>query len=835
MDPKSIQILELAKILDRLSKFTAFSASTSLALALAPTAELAEAQRRQQETSEARRLLTVKPDLTIGGARDVRSFAQSAAIGGVLEAGEVLDIKNTLIAGRNIQRTLTRLADQFPRLAAMAARIEETPGLVEAISVTLDERGEVLDSASEQLMTIRRELRLAHDRLLQKLQRIISDPKNAPYLQEPIITQRDGRYVIPLKADFKGRIRGLVHDQSSSGATLFIEPLTTVDLNNTWRELQLQEQQEIRRILAALSALIGAQAGRIVHTVQTLAELDLVFAKARYADQLRAHEPILKPIRKTNEREKEKEKELPADLSTHQPITIYPLPITTRAHPGTTLKLLQARHPLLNQATVVPVDVVLDDSTYALVITGPNTGGKTVSLKTIGLLVLMAQCGLHIPAASGSELSIFPKIFADIGDEQSIEQSLSTFSAHITNTIRILRQVDAQSLVILDELGSGTDPAEGSALARAMLSYLLDLGATTFVATHYPELKGYAYNTPGVRNASMEFDLDTLSPTYRLIIGLPGRSNAFAIAGRLGLDATIIDDAKKMVGQADLEADRLLEEIHQARVQVRAERTRAENARLDAEETERDLARRLEEIDDERRRILDQARAQAQREIDTLRDQVSELKRKAARAAEWTAAPSDTAQSPLDMLDEVEAGLAEAETAHAAAVPTQSVAPARAAPRRALRLGDTVKLKTLNSIGIVTALTAAEAEVQVGRMRIRAKLDEVELRGSPEASAPILETTAPARSNNLPVSPGLELDIRGQTVEEALPELEHYLDAAYLAELPWVRIIHGKGTGKLRQGVREFLRASPVVKSHAGGEETEGGDGVTVVKLAVSD
>lgn len=816
MDSKSIQILELAKILDRLSKFTAFSASTNLALSLAPTAELAEAQRRQQETTEARRLLTVKPDLTIGGARDVRSFAQSAAIGSVLEPGEVLDVKNTLIAGRSMQRSLTRLADQFPRLAAMAARIEETPGLVEAISVTLDERGEVLDSASDQLMNIRRDLRLAHDRLLQKLQRIIGDPKNAPYLQEPIITQRDGRYVIPLKADFKGRIRGLVHDQSASGATLFIEPLTTVDLNNTWRELQLQEQQEIRRILAALSGLIGAQSARIVHTVETLAELDLAFAKARYADQLRAHEPILKPI------------------------TNYRLPLTTRTHPGTTLKLLQARHPLLNQASVVPIDVVLDDSTYALVITGPNTGGKTVSLKTIGLLVLMAQCGLHLPVASGSELSVFPKIFADIGDEQSIEQSLSTFSAHITNTIRILRQVDAESLVILDELGSGTDPAEGSALARAMLSYLLDQGATTFVATHYPELKGYAYDTPGVRNASMEFDLDTLSPTFRLIIGLPGRSNAFAIAGRLGLEATIIDEAKRMVGQADLEADRLLEEIHQARVQVRAERTRAENARLDAEETERDLARRLEEIDDERRHILDQARAQAQREIDALRDEVGELKRKAARAAEWSASAPGQAEaepSPLEMLEQVEAGLAQAETAHAAAVPVQPMAPARAATRRALRLGDTVKLKTLNSIGIVTALTATEAEVQVGRMRIRAKLDEVELRGSPEGSAstPPPEPVGPARTASLPVSPGLEMDIRGQTVEEALPELERYLDAAYLAGLPWVRIIHGKGTGKLRQGVREFLRASPVVKSHETGKETEGGEGVTVVKLALAD
>ena len=819
MDAKSIQTLELGKILDRLSRFTAFSASTALALGLTPVVELEAARRRQQETTEARRLLTVKPDLTIGGARDVRAAVQAAAIGAVLEAGQVLDVKNTLIAGRSMQRTLSRLADQFPRLAALGQRIEDAPGLVEAISVTLDERGEVLDSASPQLTVIRRDLRLAHDRLLQKLQRIISDPKNEPYLQEPIITQRDGRYVIPLKADFKGRIRGLVHDQSTSGATLFIEPLTTVDLNNTWRELQLAELQEIRRILTALSALIGQQAGRISGAVEILAEIDLAFAKARYADQLRAHEPSLLPIRPRP-----------------RPAGAAPAALNARSHPGTTIKLLQARHPLLNPQYVAPIDVELDDETYALVITGPNTGGKTVSLKTVGLLVLMAQCGLHIPAGSGSALSIFPKVFADIGDEQSIEQSLSTFSAHITNTIRILRQADAQALVILDELGAGTDPAEGAALARAMLSYLLDMGSTTLVATHYPELKGYAYDTAGVRNASMEFDLETLAPTYRLIIGLPGRSNAFAIAARLGLDDTIIEDARRMVGQADLEADRLLEEIHAERVQVRTERTRAENARVEAEESERDLARQLEAIEDERRRILDQARAEARRELEGLRDELSDLKRRMARAA--LAAPSaSTAQTDdepaaAEMLEEVEEALVEAEAVHAAAV--VPAAPAtRIAPRRPIRLGDTVKLKALNSIGVVTALTATEAEVQVGRMRIRARLNEVELRGSPEA-APLPEPDEAPR-HTLHASPGLELDIRGQTVEEALPELERYLDSAYLAGMPWVRIIHGKGTGKLRQGVREHLRANPVVKSHESGQEGEGGDGVTVVKLAVAD
>jgi len=828
MDTKSIQTLELPKILERLSKFTSFSAGAALALALAPTADLREARRWQQETSEARKLLAVKTDASIGGARDVRPLAELAARGGVLQPGEMLDVKTTLIAARTLHRLLTRLADQFPRLAAIASGIEETPGLVEAIRRTIDERGEVLDSASEHLAVIRRELRIAHDRLLQKLQRLISDPKHAAHLQEAIITQRDGRYVIPLKADFKGRIRGIVHDQSASGATLFIEPLATVELNNEWREKQLAEVEEIRRIMTALSALVGEQADKIIRAVEALADLDLAFAKAKYADAIRANEPLLKEFKLQTSNFKlqtpNSNLQSPAAVQASS-LPSYGRPTsTTRTHPGSTLKLLSARHPLLNPEAVVPVDVELDDQTYALVITGPNTGGKTVSLKTVGLLALMAQSGLHIPAQSGSELSVFQKIYADIGDEQSIEQSLSTFSAHVATIIRILKEADDKSLVLLDELGAGTDPAEGSALARAILSYLLDKGATTLVATHYPELKGYAHNTPGVKNASVEFDLETLAPTYHLTIGLPGRSNAFAIATRLGLDSTIVGEAKTMLAQTDLEAEKLLDEIHRQREIVRAERSRAEEARARADAHERELARRLERIEDERRKILEQSRAQAEKEIEILREELSELKRKLARAAQ-----------PLEVVQEVEAALEEAEEKQS--LPVAPLAPVKTASGRTrpIRLGDTVKLKTLNSIGVVTTLAAAEAEVQVGRLRVRAKLDELELRGSPEPEAENLKFQISNSKVELAPSPGLELDIRGRTVEEALPELERYLDAAYLAGLPWVRIIHGKGTGKLRQGVREFLRSSPAVKSHETGKDDEGGEGVTVVKLAVGE
>jgi DNA mismatch repair protein MutS2 len=802
MDAKSIQVLELPKILERLSAHASFSASAALARALAPSTDLREIVRWQQETAEARKLLAVKTDVTIGGARDVRGAAQLAARAGMLDAAALLDIKATIIAGRTLRRIFSKLGDQFPRLTFIAQGLEEIPGVVEAITRTIDERGEVLDSASEKLAQIRRELKVAHGRLMQKLDRILGEARTAQYLQENLVTQRDGRYVIPLKADFKGRIRGVVHDQSASGATIFIEPLATVELNNALRELQLAEQSEIRRILTELSAFIGEQAEPIVQTVDTLAELDVAFAKAKYADAIRAHEPLL--------------------TADDRPQTTDHRHPPASGHQSSVIQLLSARHPLLNPDTVVPIEVEMEAGTRALVITGPNTGGKTVTLKTVGLLVLMAQCGLHLPAQSGSALPVFQNVFADIGDEQSIEQSLSTFSAHFTNITRILNQVDEHSLVILDELGAGTDPGEGSALARAVLSYLLDMGATALVATHYPELKGYAQTRPGVKNASMEFDPETLLPTFHLTIGLPGRSNAFAIAARLGLHPTIIEDARTMVAETSLESEQLLDEIYRQREAVRADRERAEAARAEAEESERQLARRLDGIEAERRKIIEGARAEAQREAEELREQLSQLKVKLARAAQSTESLKDI-ESEIESVEDKVA---------VPAAPLPQTQPA--AKIRAVRLGDTVKLKALNQIGTVTALTAAEAEVKVGRLRVRTKLDEVEFRGP--ASDVIEEAESEIKNpESKTESPGLELDIRGKTVEEALPELEQYLDQAYLAELPWVRVIHGKGTGKLRQAVRDFLRNHPQVKSHATGAENEGGEGVTVVKLAVGN
>ncbi len=739
-----------------------------------------------------------------------------AAHGGVLAPTDLLDIKSTLVAARTLARTFERLESQFPTLYAIASQIPASLGLVDGITRAISERGEILDSASDALAAIRRNLRIAHDRLMTKLQRMVSDPHTSPYLQEALITQRDGRYVLPLRAEFKGRIRAVVHDQSASGATLFVEPLSVVEHNNEFRELQLAERDEERRILTLLSQQVGMQAGNILNTVELIADLDLCFAKAKYSDDLSASEPTLHPISKP---------------SNH--------------HPGTIIRLYQARHPLLDPATVVSIDVELDAQTYAMVVTGPNTGGKTVTLKTIGLLALMAQSGLHIPAHSGSEISLFHNIYADIGDEQSIEQSLSTFSGHITNIIRILEHADPRSLVILDELGAGTDPQEGAALARALLTHLLERGITTLVTTHHPELKAFAHATPGVVNASVEFDLETLRPTFHLTIGLPGRSNALAIAQRLGMPEPIITSARSELNPTDIRAEDLLDEIHRQRDLSRKARTAAENARHEAEAMRAELANRLEKIEDERMQVLEKARRQAEEQVEEVQDELRDVRRQLART-----------RQPLEVIEEVEEKVEELQETVVAPVERRAPEKSISGVRRAVRLGDKVRLHSLNTQGVVTSLSEEEAEVQVGVLRIRARLAELQIIGGdiPPAQGsyglPTARELMAAAHPNIPEgtatgsvhapakslyaeSPGIELDLRGQRAEEALDSLERYLDSAYLAGLPWVRIIHGKGTGKLRQAVREALSQSPHVKSFESGGDKEGGEGVTVAKLAL--
>ena len=560
MDSKTLQVLEYNKVRERLKAFCDFSASMELALALEPTNSYDLALARLAETTEARSLFSTNDNIGIGGAHDIRQAVDLAARGGVLDPEQLLNIKSTLISCRELKKSLERKTDEYPRLSQIAVGLPDPHGIVDSITRILSDRGEVLDSASPKLADLRREIKIAHGRLMSRLQKYLTESANK--LQEPIITQRDGRYVIPLRAEFKGSIKAVVHDQSSSGATLFVEPLPVVELNNELRELELKARDEERRILAEVSAQVGEHAEEFKYGVENLAMLDLIFAKAKYAEELRASEPVLGQRSKVKSQKSSKDDDL-------RPST-FDFP-----H----LNIVHARHPLLDPQSVVPIDVNPKEGTRAIIITGPNTGGKTVSLKTVGLLALMAQSGLHIPAQSGSEIPFFHSVFADIGDEQSIEQSLSTFSGHITNIIRILKHIDHRSLVIFDELGAGTDPQEGAALARAILSHLLESGCTTLVATHYPELKTFAHSTEGVVNASLEFDIKTLRPTYHLTLGLPGRSNALLIAQRLGLSQPIIDSAKGEIHPDDLRADKLLDDIRKERNRTSRERQKLEKAR----------------------------------------------------------------------------------------------------------------------------------------------------------------------------------------------------------------------------------------------------------------
>ena len=776
-------------------EFADFSASAELARHLKPTADLELAQTRQAETREARYILSVDVDVSFLNAQDIRPQVGMARRDGVLEPTELLAVKNTLIVSRTVRRVLEDMAEETPHLSGHADGLPVGLGLVDLISKTVSDRGEVLDSASEKLAAVRREMKITFERMMARMQRYITDSGTAKMLQEPIITQRNGRNVLPLRAEFKGKIKAVIHDQSASGATLFVEPLAVVEWNNRYRELELAERDEVRRILAALSHSVAEHGDLLIWMVETMAHLDLAFMAARYAETLDAVEPLLVPF---GENPKGK-------------------------HPGSTVRLYKSRHPLLNPKTVVPIDLDLDAETYALVITGPNTGGKTVTLKTLGLLVLMAQSGLQIPAQSGSALTVFEDVFADIGDEQSIEQSLSTFSGHVTNIVEILKFANARSLVLLDELGAGTDPQEGSALARAVMTHLLDRSITSMIATHYPELKAYAHATPGVLNASVEFNLKTLRPTYHLTIGLPGRSNALSIAERLGLPEEIVQAARAEINPTDLRAEDLLDEIHRQRDLARQARETAETAQREAESIRNELADRLDKIEDERYSVMEEARQSAEDELVELRDSMEELRRQLAKA-----------HQPLEAVDEVEEIVEELEAEVAEPVVREEPRKPVRKPTGPMRLGEKIHLRSIDQDGVVTAIGEEEVEVQIGMLRIRARLSDVVRKGEPESapeSKPKKERKGKLTLPSTPVSPGVELDIRGQRVDEGLDVLDRYLERAYLAGLPYVRIIHGKGTGRLRESVREALATNPHISSFENGGRTEGGDGVTVAHL----
>lgn len=797
MNPKSLILLEFHKVLERLQAYASFELSQKMAAKLRPSSSLEKALTYQAQTRQARELLLLSDELHFRGAVDMRLMAEQSQRQMTLEAPAILSIRNSLVASRDVRRLLLEKRETAPLLAEMAERLSDGHGLIDLINKTINERGEVLDSASPSLSGIRSELKITHSRLMDRMNRYLTDSSTARMLQEALITQRGGRYVIPLKAEHKGQIKSIIHDQSSSGATLFVEPLAVVEWNNKYRQLELDERDEILKVLRNLSAEIAKKAEELSLTSETMGELDLIFMKARYAFDLNATEPELLPFEK------------PSDS----------------LHPGSRIQLIRARHPLLDPAKAVPIDVELDENTFAVVLTGPNTGGKTVTLKTIGLMVLMAQAGMQIPVREGSSLSVFQDVFADIGDEQSIEQSLSTFSGHISQLVRILRKANSRSLVLLDELGSGTDPQEGSALARAVLDALLKRSITSIIATHFPELKAYAHGTAHVTNASLEFDLETLMPTYRLTIGLPGRSNALAIAERLGLDEEILEAARKDINPDNLQVDDLLEEIHHQRNLAHKNFSESEKTLKEIKLKEAELDRRLDKLENERDNILQRAHSQAEDELEELRDQIRTLN-KTIRHLQAEPERKAELKKVEDQLEQLEQKQVEKKSQR------RKQPQAKHKQSGPLQVGQKVKIKKLGIEGIITSIDGEQYEVQAGSLRLRLYAYDfirpgMVLAESEETQVKPQET---AGRTNLPSAPQgkMELDLRGLRVEDALDELDRYLEQSFSSGLPFGRIIHGKGTGALRESVREVLLHSPYVSRWERGGEDEGGDGVSL-------
>ncbi len=706
MHEKSILTLEYPKILAKVAKEAAFSASKELVMALEPTPDLAEARRRLAYTTEASRLIDLHADAGVRGAHDVRPLLTRAAREGILNPSELLEVLETTRSSIYVANLLEKLdAESFPLLHALGSQIPRRPQIARRIEETISEEGEVLDTASPALHKLRYDIRGANQRLQERLRTLVSEFGHA--LQEPIITIRNDRYVIPVRAESRGQVRGIVHDQSSSGATVFIEPMVVVELNNKLRQLQIEEKQEIERILRVLSLEIGHEAEPLTTAVEKLAEFDLHLAKARYGRMTRSTEPVL------NDQGR--------------------------------IDLRNARHPLLT-GNVVPINFHLGRDFFMVVITGPNTGGKTVALKTVGLLTLMAQAGLHIPVEDHSEVCVFEDIFADIGDEQSIEQSLSTFSSHLSRIIEILRtmeqekqrgrpdirgakseellskqeQREAKFLVLLDELGAGTDPSEGSALARAILTYLLERHITTVATTHYSELKAFAHEQPGVVNASVEFDIETLSPTYRLSIGLPGRSNALAIANRLGLDSRIIEQSREFLGSAGVRMENLLEGLQTERKAAEDERFRLSMERAEAEYQRRQLEIERQKLEEERVRILNEARAQARRELDQVQAALAKVKVEVNRGSMNRERLSEARQK-VRSLEEKVAPIAEPRRAKAAGPEQEKL-------EGPLQIGDTVRVLSFGQNAELLGLSAdrSEADVQMGALRIRVSVDNLE-------------------------------------------------------------------------------------------------------------
>jgi len=805
LQERVLATLEFNKVLDRLAQFCSFSLSKEGAVALRPSTDYQEIVRRQRQTAEARRLLELKPDFSLGAARDIRELARQASLGHVLQPSELLDIAAMLSLAIHTGETVGRHRLHVPLLAEACGRIADFKPLLAELSRCLNQRAEVVDKASPILAELRIRVREAHDRLLKQLHRLIASPGGRTAIQEPLVTLRDGRYVIPVKAEMRSALPGIVHDVSSSGATLFLEPLSCVELGNGWRELQLEEEREVLRILRTLSALIGEKAGEVSAAVEAVAFIDIALAKAKLGEKLGCHElPQAGPDQRW-------------------------LSETTDL-----LRMVGARHPLLAEnATrkVVPLSVWLgradhkeSDSFTVLLVTGPNTGGKTVALKTIGLLALMAQAGLAVPAEVGSVLPVFDNVFADIGDEQSIEQSLSTFSSHMGNIIAALERLGPRSLVLLDELGAGTDPDEGAALAKAVLEHLLAVGCLTIATTHHGELKSFAHSTAGIMNAAVEFDAKTLEPTYRLSIGVPGQSNAFAIAQRLGLPSAILRRAEASMGAGQLEVESLIRDLQQERDAAAREHEAAGAEHADADALRREAQQRLETQDREQRLQADRALRAIEREAERARKRLAEATKTIEKALSGT--PS---QRKLHSLQRARAMIRSSETGMERFARKPSESPETLGD---IQPGYRLWLRGISEPGQALTAPNEEGELQValGALRATIRLEHIDrVEKAPAADHSSEGFRRPPRPKAMATP---EVQVRGMTVEEALELVDRHLDAAAHSGAEALRIVHGKGTGTLRRAVRDMLTKHPLAHSYTQAAPREGGEGVTVVELA---
>ena len=793
MNPKALKTLEYNKIIDKLTEFAGSALAKEMCRNLQPSTNLYEIQALQKETSDALSRIYQKGAVSFRGVRDIRGSIKRLEIGAIIGINELLSICSLLEVCSKVKAYSRndRDPDFEDSLEAMFQALQPLTPVSSEIRRCIASEEELNDDASPALFKIRRSMRQINDKVHAQLQTMVNGSART-YLQDAVVTMRNGRYCIPVKAEHRGQIPGMIHDQSSTGSTLFVEPMAVIKLNNDLRELELKEEKEIEMILATLSARCGEETEALRDDLDLLTKLDFIFARAQLSRSMNGTQP---------------------DFNEEGRILIK-----------------KGRHPLLDKKKVVPIDIQLGKDFELLIITGPNTGGKTVSLKTVGLFTLMGQAGLHIPAFDHSELSVFHEVFADIGDEQSIEQNLSTFSAHMTNTVSILKEADDRSLVLFDELGAGTDPTEGAALAIAILSNLHRRGSRVMATTHYSELKVFALSTPGVENGCCEFDVETLRPTYRLLIGVPGKSNAFAISQKLGLSQDIIEEAKTHLTKQDEDFEDLLADLEQKRVTIEQERDQINSYKEEIRELKQRLESKQEKLDLSRDKILREANEQARNILQEAKDYADTTIRNFQKYGKVAGVSAKDMEKERGKLREKMSTVDKKLSAKNAA-PKKSHKQLTA---KDLHIGDSIKVLSLNLKGTVSTLPDAKGNlfVQMGILRSQVNIRDLEKLDDTVITGGNFSKTGSGKIKmSKSASVSTEINLLGKTVDEAIMELDKYLDDAYIAHLPSVRIVHGKGTGALRKGIHNYLRRQKHVKSYRLGEFGEGDAGVTIVEF----